>query len=429
MLYNNIIFFLGLYSWNFKKENILDKLISKKNINFDPSSPLKNNKKLLESIENTQTNTPNINFYVDFTTDLENINKKYIYLYNIYSLLIFLYLCIEPIYLIYCIIIDTIHTEEYIIRLLLNINAPIHYIWAKYYYSTNHFNFFINKCNLHFCSYNQTFIYTIILITLVVINIMINLLFIDTFYNVYSWIYLIQNKYFGCFLIVIEWIYSRFIYLLSTFNFTIVFCRHINDINKFVSDLSKYNYDLEDSYCLSTLIYKISHLRHSVEISIDFFNNIFSFLTITGGISLAILIRLKYDNFIINIHDYYLIQSYCLLIICQIIFFYNIIYYSIKRSDLIKFIQSSSFINKYLTRWSTSKIKKKCKDNSNNYYSKIILCIEEENATTLDWIIIDKLLNTKWMDFSIMGISTQDGELIKKVITFSSIAIVLLKYI
>ena len=59
----------------------------------------------------------------------------------------------------------------------------------------------------------------------------------------------------------------------------------------------------------------------------------------------------------------------------------------------------------------------------------MILCIEEENATTLDWIIIDKLLNTKWMDFSIMGISTQDGELIKKVITFSSIAIVLLRYI
>ena len=41
--------------------------------------------------------------------------------------------------------------------------------------------------------------------------------------------------------------------------------------------------------------------------------------------------------------------------------------------------------------------------------------------TTLDGI--------KLKDFSIMGISTQDGELIKKVITFSSIAIVLLKYI
>ena len=144
---------------------------------------------------------------------------------------------------------------------------------------------------------------------------------------------------------------------------------------------------------------------------------------------MGILIRMKSDNYIINIHDYYLIQAYTLLIICQFIFFYNIIYYSIKRTELLKFIQSSSFINKYLTRWSTSKLKKKCKNESNNYLAKITLCIEEENATTLDWIILDKLLSTKWMDFSIMGISTQDGELIKKVITFSSIAIVLFQYI
>ena len=96
------------------------------------------------------------------------------------------------------------------------------------------------KCNLC-CSYNQTFIYTILLITLVIINIIINLLYINTFYNVYNWIDLIENKYLGCFLIIIDWVFSRFIFLLSTLSFTIVFCKHINDIKIFVSDLNKCN--------------------------------------------------------------------------------------------------------------------------------------------------------------------------------------------
>jgi len=428
MLYNNIIFFLGLYSWNYKKMNTLDQLISKKNINFTPIQPVKNNKRFLQIAEPMSTNTPNMNFYIDFTENLENINKKYIYLYNFYSFLIFLYLCIQPIYLIYSLIVDFKNVEQYSVRFLLGLNTPIYYIWAKYYFKTNHFDMFNNTSN-RLCNYKQTFIYTILLSVLVIINIIINLMYIDTFYNTYNWIHLIQNKYLGCFLIVIEWLYSRFIYFLSTLSFGIVFCKHIKDINQFIQDISKCNYDLEDSYCLSHLISKIANLRHSVEISIQFFNNIFSFLTISQGISLGIIVRLKYEKFEIYIHDYYLIQYYILLIVCQLIFFYNIINYSIKRNNLLKFIQSSSFINKYLTRWSTSKMKKKCKDTSDNsYYSKITLCIEEENATTLDWIILNELLSRKWMDFSIMGISTQDGALIKKVITFSSIAIILLGY-
>lgn len=429
MLYNNIIFFLGLYSWNIKKENLLDNIVSKKNINFTPIKPIKNTKKFLHIIEPMSTNTPNMNFYIDFTENLENINKKYVYLYNLYSFFIFLYLCTQPSYLIYFMILDSKNIEQYSIRLLLSINTPIHYLWAKSYFKTNHFDMFNNTCNI-LCNYKQTFIYIIILSVLVITNIIINLLFIDTFYNKYNWIHLIENKYYGCILIIIEWIYSRFIYLLSTLTYAVVFCKHIKDMNKFIQDISKCNYDLEDTYCLSNFISKIANLRHSVEISIEFFNNIFSFLTITQGISLGIFVRLKYDNYIIYVHDYYLIQFYALLIICQIIFFYNVIYYSIKRNALLKFIQSSSFINRYLTRWSTSKMKKKCKDNSDiSYYSKVTLCIEEENATTLDWIILDKLLSTKWMDFSIMGISTQDGALIKKVITFSSLAIILLEYI
>jgi len=427
MLYNNLIFFLGLYSWNIKKSNFIDKIISKKNINYNQQPNLKNNKKIIEYIERETNVTPSMNFYLDLTIDENLKNKNYVYYYNIYSFLIFLYLCIEPIYLIYNLINNNYNynsIEEWIVVLLININNPVHYIWGKYYFSTNHIDLFKNK-NVSCSAFNNQHIYTFFLIFIVILNIGLNFLNINSFYNEFYWIYYLP-KYLAYPLIIIEWIFSKFIYALTTTSFTIVFCKHINDIKKFIKQLGDNSFDLEDSYCLSNLISKIANLRHSVEISIEFFNNIFSFLTITSGISFGILIRHKFNNLQILEHEIYLIQSYVLSLSCQIIFFYNVIIYSIYRTDLLKFIQSSSFVNKFLTRWTRSKLNKICKENTNEYISKMILCIEEENATTLDWLILDKLLKTKWMDFSIMGISTQDGSLIKKIIALSSIGYLIL---
>ena len=44
-------------------------------------------------------------------------------------------------------------------------------------------------------------------------------------------------------------------------------------------------------------------------------------------------------------------------------------------------------------------------------------------------MILEKLTINKWMDFSILGISTQDGTLIKKVITFSSLIYFVISYL
>jgi len=427
MLYNNLLFFLGLYSWNIKKTNFIDIILCKKNINYTPSPPIKHNKKLIEFIEKETANTPNINFYSDISIEIVNNNKNKVYIYNIYSLCIFIFLSNQIIYLLYNLftLTDIENLDELLIIFLININNPIHYLWAKYYFTTNHLELFNLKCSLSNC-YNVYFL-TILLFFGVLINIAVNFMNINSFYNEYYFIYLFP-KYIAFPFIVIEWIYTRILYAITTVSFTIVFCSHIKDIKLFINDISKSDFILDDSYCLSNMISKIANLRHSVEISIDLFNNIYSFLTITGGISFGILISQKIDNPDILTHEIYLIQSYVLMFICQIIFFYNVIVYSIYRNDLLKFIQGSSFINKFLTRWSTTKLKKKCNNDSSNYISKLILCIEEENATTLDWIIMDKLLRTKWMDFSIMGISSQDGSLIKKTITLSTIGLAILSY-
>ena len=430
MLYNNLLFFLGIYSWNYKSTNFIERLFQKKEINLTLLTQNKNNKKLIK-FNQTDSNSPNLNFYLT-VLDLKELstNLKYkIYAYNLYSFFLFLFLCVQPFYLFYKMCSDINNFQEYLITFLININTPINYMWAKNYFSTNHFDLFINSCNYNCWS----FVVFIIIITC--ISIVISLIDIDSFYNEYYYIYNL-NKSIGIPIVILEWVYSRLLFALTSSAFTIVFCKHVKQIRNFIKQIISNEFDLEDSYCLSSLISNIASLRYSVEISIRFYNKLLSFITVTGGISLAIFIRHLYNNFKINKiilfqkHEEFLLQSFILYIICQLIFFYNVIYYSELRNRLVKLIQSSSFVNKFLIRWSTSRLKKKCKDTCEiKQLSKIILCIQQENATSIDWMILEKLTRNKWMDFSILGISTQDGTLIKKVITFSSLIYFIISYL
>ena len=459
MLYNYLLFFLGIYSWNYKSLTLFEKILQKREINQEPLEPLKNNKKLTDFID-SDSNSPNLSLYINIISSKENSKKDLLKLiiYNIYSLLIFLFLCLQPAYLLYKLIQNENNTEELLITFLININTPINYLWAKYYFRTNHFDHYNNTC-VYNCG-----ISIILIIVFVLISIMLNLMYIESFYNEYYYVNYF-NKYLAISIVILEWIYARTTFALTSSAFTIVFCKHVKDIRNFINDILSNEFDMEDAHCLGNLIKSISNLRHSVEISINFYNKLLSLITITGGISLAIFIRHKHlqykeqndykeytgnNDIILNItensesninstttssfelfqeHDYYLIQTFSLYIFCQIIFFWNVIYYSELRNRLVKLIESPSFINRFLTRWSTNKVKNKCRDaNEVKHLAKIILCIEEENSTTIDWLVLDKLAKNKWMDFSILGISTQDGSLIKKVITFSSIIYFVLSY-
>jgi hypothetical protein len=428
MLYNYLLFFLGFYSWNFKSNNYFQKILQKKKINIEPL--IEHKQKKIIKINEDNSNSPALSFYLNIIDlkELDTKSKYKIYLYNFYSLLIFIFLCVQPIYLFYKMCQGN-NFQEYLLAFLMNINTPVNYIWAKNYFSTNHFDLFVNNCNYNCLSY------VLIIITITLISILISLININSFYNEFYYIYNL-NKTLGLIIVIAEWIYARLVFTLIASAFTIVFCNHTKEIKKFIKDIITNEFDLEDSYCLSSLIKNISKLRHKVEISIRFYNKLLSFITITGGISLAVFSRHMYikleDNNVIIFenHEIYLLQSYILYVICQCIFFYNVFSYSEKRNRLMKMIQSSSFINKFINRWSIGKLKKKCKDQCEiKNISKIILCIEQENATSIDWMILEKLTSYKWMDFSILGISTQDGSLIKKVITFSSLIYFIFSYV
>ena len=430
MIYNNLIFFLGFYSWNYKSTNFFDTLICSKFINNIPLPP-RNNRILIKYLE-TQSNSPNFNLYRP-EIKLDKIKKYKIYLYELYSFLIFIFLSIEPIYLLYKSIHNYTHFIEFFVSFLCHINTPIVYLWAKYYFKNNHFKKYHcnnkKKCN----------ILLFFLIFSSLLSICLNLIIYDSFINEHN-AYNLYNIYLTYILSILDWIYSRLCYSLTVFSFTVVFCDHISKLKNLKTDIFKNEKEIKNEFCLTKIISSLSNLRNSIEISIDFFNNILSFITITSTLSLTLFIKFnteKFKNFNFEQNDLYLNQYYILFIIFQFIFFINIYIYTNIREHLYKILQSPAIINTFLTRWCRSKI-----ENNTNFSkkfsqkkeeeilqnTKIILCIDEENATTLDWIVVEKIINTRWLNFTIMGINITDGDLIKKIIALSGFIYLLIDF-
>lgn len=435
LLHKYLLYFLGLYSWSFKSSTNTEKFFLKKYINLKLLDPIKNNKKLI-SLYEVNSNSPeqsSINILFSETSLLKYLDKntKYkIFIYNIYSLCIFILLCIQPIYLLINFLLNTNNNfDKYLLLLLINIITPINYIWSKYYFNTNHLDLFISDSKFN-CSY---YIYLILIVT--IISIIVNLFHIDIFYNEFYYISYF-NKPLAILIIIFEWLYSRLIHCLILISFIIVFCKHIKNLKSLINDICINEINLEDSYCLTILIKKISMLRNSIECSIQFYNKLLSFITIMGGISIAIFFKQLYHKFqqtriiVLQNYEYYIIQAYIFYTLCQLIFFCIVLNYTKYRNKLIKLMRGPSFVNRFLTRWSTTKMKRKCKDNNEiKHYCKMMLVIQQENATSIDWLILEKLCSSTWINFSILGITSQDGSLIKKVIAFSSIIYVVLSYL
>tara|TARA_B100000424_G_C22868356_1_gene462469 strand:+ start:197 stop:826 length:630 start_codon:yes stop_codon:yes gene_type:complete len=204
---------------------------------------------------------------------------------------------------------------------------------------------------------------------------------------------------------------------------------HILRFYKLIKDIDKNEFDFEDNVCLSNIIYEITKIRNEIEITIQNFNDIISITTVLGGISLAIFIRDVFpeNNFNINFedHDRYLVHAIILYIISQMMLLFNMYRYSSRRDDVLKYIKSVDFIQRFLTRISTEKIMHKTKGNVN----LVTLNILEESATTIDWLILGNMLSEKWLDFTIFGISTSDGKLLKKSIALGSTLLFIMSFL
>ena len=401
---DKLLFFLGVSSWN------IDNILVKKNILNDKFlRPNKNIKSinLLKLLEE-QTPSPKISLYRVNRCEKPDFNTKvFCVIYTVYFIIINLILLIQPIYTIIMFSKEP-YKIKYLTSFFLHINLFIIHIWCKIYFKTNHFES-INICK----AFKGTLI-----ITSSIFSIGMNLIDITSFYNEYHWLNTFNNKTVFFILIAIEWIYSRLVVFLFVYTFMFVINYHIDRLKKIKIQIEKNEFDLEGNVCLSNLIIKLAKTKKEIEKTINLFNGIISYTTILGGISLAIFIKDVFPsgstreiNF--EDHDRYLLHPIILYICNQIILIINMSRYSYSRGDILYFIKSIDFINRFLTRMSTEKIIKK----SNGNLNLVTLNILEDSATTIDWLVLGNMLTEKWLDFTVFGISTSDGKLIKQSIS------------
>lgn len=402
---NILLNFLAINSWyvNFYP-------VRKNNINFSFGKRCKS----LKTVDNTildLTPSPKMKiFEVNFLENITLREKIFYSFYTFYSFMIFCFLCIQPVYTLIKFIND-LEDSKFLVSSLLHVNIPLIYLWSKFYFKRNHFDK-LNVCVKFKVS---------LIISFALASIILNFLNINSFNNVYYWLDHFDDPFFYA-IVIIEWIYCRL--LIFTFIFTFIFVMdvHIKRFNDIIMKLKNNEFIFENNTCLSNIIEELARIRYEIEYTIEYFNDIISYTTIIGGIALAIFIKNLFPNgfdfYNINFeaHDDYLINAFGLYIFSNIILLINMSRYSFRRDEILKYIKSMDFMNKFLIRTSSEKIMKK----SGNNLDMVILNITEESATTLDWIIIGNILSEKWLDFTIFGVSTSDGQLLKKSITLGS---------
>ena len=400
-----LLFFLGVQSWN-----INNVLIKKNVINNKFLRPNKNLKSLnLLKLLEDQTPSPSMSMYkINKCKESNYRTNCFSVIYTIYFVLINLILLIQPIYTLVMFSRNT-NNIKYLTSFFLHINRSLIHIWAKMYFKTNHFET-ISVCK----KFKGTLI-----IASSLISIIVNLFDMTSFYNEYYWLNIFNSNVLFFTLIGIEWIYSRVTIFLFVYTFMYVINEHISKLKKIKVQIETNEFDFEQNVCLSNLIIKLAKTKDEIEKTINLFNWIISYTTIFGGIAVAMFIRDIFPSgFSITTlnfqdHDRYLINPIILYICNQVILLINMARYSYSRGDILHFIKSLDFVNRFLTRISTEKIIKR----SNGDLNLVTLNIIEDSATTLDWLILGNMLSEKWLDFTVFGISTSDGKLIKQSIT------------
>ncbi len=349
----------------------------------------------------------------------EEQNIPILCVYTLYSLLIFSILNFQSVYTLYNFI--KIGNTKFLCSFFLHLNLPIIYVWSKLYFRSNHFD------KMECC---KKFKLPIIIISSVC-SIAISFTDIDSFHNEYYWPYMYNNDLFFFIAICIEWIYSRLLVFLTVYTFIIIINKHIKRLKKLIKDLENNEFNFEENACLSNIINEISLIRHDIEYTIKYFNSLISIVTLIGGISLAIFLRDMFpsgvNTKIVNFtyHDRYLIYPLGFYTVSNFLLIYGMYTYASTRAEVLKYVKSISFTNRFLSRISTEKIMTK----SNGNLAVVTLNIMEETATTVDWMILGNILSERWLDFNIFGISTSDGELIKRSVTLGGSIIFIIGFL
>lgn len=312
----------------------------------------------------------------------------------------------QPIYLLYKAITEEEHIRQYVGFLCLYLLPTVNYFWLKYYLTTNHLKLSINN----YTNYRIKYRY------IVCISFSLSVLYLGIIMGVFSntirskqyflndkntcifWLYFILNEITTKTLLFHNYIITIF-----------VFYKHNEEIDNFIEKIeNQSNFILDTNNFLISLINDITTMKSKVERSIYYFNSLISVSTVFVCLAVFLFFDaiFRQNNELVDYLNASTLTIFYILVQC--IFFVIIYRYAKKRTDLYQAVSGHNFIYKYI-------------------FTKTIHMNVEINRTNaiLNWMILKDILGSDWIDFKIMGISSKDGDLIKKSIAVASLLIVI----
>ena len=333
-------------------------------------------------------------------SDLNISNYNFNILYYINSFIIFLLLLLNPIiYFIYNFNINIgfiIYKINYILQFIIlywKFNKIIEY------------NFFENSIFYYICLFSQP----IILLSSG------SSIYFNIYFNINAPIIFKS-------IVFISDFYGIYIYLNSILLFILIFIKLLQTIYN-LNNTIKHYITINKKKGLIEICYNIINLKYIVSNYISNFNYIFNFFTIINLFSLAFI----YQNCNILISQYYILFLILLIffIIIEIISLSIILYISKLRSDILNHIYSPVFVNNFIIKYDINTLNEKFNFDIelqlNTINNQSIFNVLEENSTSVDWIILNITLNSKWVDFNLCGMTIQSFDSITKILLIVSI--------
>ena len=92
-------------------------------------------------------------------------------------------------------------------------------------------------------------------------------------------------------------------------------------------------------------------------------------------------------------------------------------------------MNSPKIVKQFLARINDDKVELENSDTINLDFSSDLFShrkhTEIDNATSLDWLILNNVLNQKWTQFTVFGVTLEDGSLLKNCVLIGTLLIVI----
>lgn len=226
------------------------------------------------------------------------------------------------------------------------------------------------------------------------------------------------------------WTVGRYTALYNYFTFILDFYKHKKIIVAY-EDIVKTDLVTSEYTVISNVSHQLLKIRHNLNKSVGILQNLYAIPTLVGSIALGLTFdETLSDDYNINILLYIFVflftQTTMLAVISML---------TRARLDILNLIHSPQLSEIFIKRTAivlhpNTQVRKfinKVRERrpSQQPENKMVM----SNATGIDWLILFNILKERWINFNILGMNFDNGQVIKKGVTTVAIIIGAARYI